>query len=75
MSDALLSCCQDPKMFRAVQMVYFVTPVIGGMWIMNQVCVLPVAWDVLNAFPRSKRNTSARTASASPRCRASGCAP
>ena len=28
---------QDPKMFRVVQTVYFVTPVIGGMWIMSQV--------------------------------------
>ena len=39
MGDAFMSCGQDPKMFRAVQMVYFVTPVIGGVWIMNQVRV------------------------------------
>ena len=24
-------------MFKVVQMVYFITPVIGGMWIMGQV--------------------------------------
>ena len=36
-NDALV--LQDPKMFRMVQALYFVTPVIGGMWIMSQVRV------------------------------------
>ena len=32
------SCAyQDPRLFRLVQSVYFITPVVAGVWIMGQV--------------------------------------
>ena len=31
------SMYQDPRLFRLVQSVYFVTPVVAGVWIMGQV--------------------------------------
>jgi len=54
-SDADLSPLQDPKMFKVVQTVYFIIPVVGGMWIMNKVTCLS------SCYTHMQIHTHART--------------